>query len=256
METKSQAWANTLGRQAYLEFTSPQASTAAKHFVESLSGSQASSRKYMVTFTNSQTNPFRTLPKDAPVRAKDERASRPMVNTYNNTTNPQNNFHANQQPFRGGRGNFNNRGNYMNQNSFNNNRNFQGSMNSFNNQPQNFPSNMGMNNYGVFSRGGMMNNMRGNMNAMRGSGRGGMNNMMPLNHMAMNPMGINPMMGGMGMPGMISEDPVNLSFSFADPSILGFQGNQFNPAMFNQGQGANFGGPDWNQHANKRQRQE
>lgn len=36
----------------------------------------------------------------------------------------------------------------------------------------------------------------------------------------------------------------------------GFQGNHFNPAMFNSGQGPNFGGGDWNQHGAKRQRQE
>jgi len=73
------------------------------------------------------------------------------------------------------------------------------------------------------------------MGGMRG-GRGGINNMMPMGGMGMGNMGMNPMMAGMGMPA--------------------FQANQFNPGMFNAGQGQGFGGGDWNQHGAKRQRQD
>lgn len=100
----------------------------------------------------------------------------------------------------------------------------------------------------------MNNAMRGNMGGMRG-GRGGMNNMMPMGGgMGMGNMGMNPMMAGMGMGGTFERVILR---AMADILSLGFQGNQFNPAMFNPGQGPNFGGGgDWNQHGAKRQRQE
>ncbi|EXJ64335.1 hypothetical protein A1O7_00671 [Cladophialophora yegresii CBS 114405] len=220
--------------QVYLEFSSPQASTAARHKIESLTGNQPSSRKHTVAFTSATQNPFKTLPKDAPARARDERPAR--GGSFN--SGPRGDYGLNNQGFRGGRGGNFNRGGY-NQNSHYN-RNFSPPMGGYNNQNMGFQGTMGMgNNYGGFNnRGGMMNNnMRGGMGGMRG-GRGGMNTFMGMaGGMGVGNMGMNPMMAGMGMGG--------------------FQGNQFNPGMFNQGQGSNFGGQgDWNQHGAKRQRQE
>jgi hypothetical protein len=115
------------------------------------------------------------------------------------------------------------------------------------------------NNYGGFNRGAMMGNpMRGgNMGGMRG-GRGGMPNMMTMaGGMGMGNMGMNPMMAGMGMGGKSPHLDEIYHISLANTRHpLGFQGNQFNPAMFNPGPGPNFGGGDWSQHGVKRQRQE
>ncbi|UQC89164.1 RRM domain-containing protein [Colletotrichum lupini] len=55
--------------QAYIEFTSQQAATAAKHAFESTDSAQGVPKKYQVTYSNPHVNPFRTLPKDAPNRA-------------------------------------------------------------------------------------------------------------------------------------------------------------------------------------------
>ncbi|KIY00047.1 uncharacterized protein Z520_04685 [Fonsecaea multimorphosa CBS 102226] len=222
--------------QVYLEFSSPQAATATKHKMDSLAGSQPGSRKHSVVYTNATQNPFKTLPKDAPARVREDRPVR--GGSFNSGPRSDTNYGMNNQGFRGGRGGSFNRGGYNSHNQYN--RNFSGPMGGYNNnQNMGFQGNMGMGgSYGGFNnRGGMMGNpMRGNMGGMRG-GRGGMNNMMPMaGGMGMGTMGMNPMMAGMGMGG--------------------FQGNQFNPGMFNAGPGPNFGGSDWNQHGAKRQRQE
>ncbi|KIW88772.1 uncharacterized protein Z519_10819 [Cladophialophora bantiana CBS 173.52] len=221
--------------QVYLEFSSPQAATAAKHKIDSLAGNQPGSRKHSVAYTSATQNPFKTLPKDAPARVREERPIR--GGSFNSGPRSDASYGMNNQGFRGGRGGGFNRGGYNPHNQYN--RNFSGPMGGYNNsQSMGFQSNMGMgSNYGGFNRGGMMGNpMRGAMGGMRG-GRGGMNNMMPMGGgMGMGNMGMNPMMAGMGMGG--------------------FQGNQFNSGMFNSGPGPNFGGGDWNQHGAKRQRQE
>ncbi|KAI1196344.1 hypothetical protein F5X97DRAFT_219297 [Nemania serpens] len=64
--------------QAYLEFSSQQAATAAKHQIESAGaeGTQPGGKKHNVIYSSPVTNPFRTLPKDAPARGKDNPASR------------------------------------------------------------------------------------------------------------------------------------------------------------------------------------
>ncbi|EHY54713.1 hypothetical protein ABEF95_002516 [Exophiala dermatitidis] len=227
--------------QAYVEFSSLQAATAAKHKIESVGGNQPGSRKHSVTFTVATQNPFKTLPKEAP-RARDDRP--PVRGSFHSTSRGDHGYGAMHQGYRGGRGGGFNRGGggYNNHNQYN--RNFSGPMGGYNNNNMmGFQGNMGVgNNYGGFNRGGMMGNpMRGNMGGMRG-GRGGMNMMPMAGGMGMGMgnmnMGMNPMMAGMGM--------------------AGFQGNQFNPGMFNAGQGGNFGGGggDWNQHGVKRQRQE
>lgn len=240
--------------QAFIEFSSPQASTALKHMIEHLSssgeGGANSARKFTVVFTSAATNPFKTLPKDAPARAKDDRNQRTGTTPY--TAPPQNESGGYRGNSFRGRGGFNSRGNYQNQNQngYNNNhRNFSGPMNGgnggFNNQ--NFQQNMPMmNNFGggFNNRGGMMNGgMRGGM-GVRG-GRGGANGNMMGNPAAMMPMGMN--MAMMGMNPMV-----------AGMGPQGFASNaQFNPAMFGQGgaQGMNMNVGDWG-HGPKRQRQD
>ena len=53
-----------------MEFTTTKSATATKNTIESLS---ASGRKYSVNYTNPHVNPFRTLPKDAPMRKENNR---------------------------------------------------------------------------------------------------------------------------------------------------------------------------------------
>ncbi|KAF9889788.1 hypothetical protein FE257_006878 [Aspergillus nanangensis] len=250
--------------QAFLEFTSLQATTATKHKIESFGVGGQAGRKHTVIYTSPQPNPFRTLPKDAPMR-KDNQA-RSMSGGFN-SPNQNMNFGMNNMGggsggsgsggggFRGGRGGYNNRGGMNNNMGGFNNRNFQNPMGGFQNpMGGGFPANPmggGMQNYGFNNRGGMMGGMRGGPGGMRGRGGGGMGgpNMMgmpmnPMGGMGMNPMGggMNPMMGGMGgNMGMQGKG--------------GFQGP--NPG-FNQGffpnQGVNDG--SWNPHGAKRSRQE
>ncbi|KAJ5594311.1 uncharacterized protein N7459_000519 [Penicillium hispanicum] len=237
--------------QAFVEFTTPKAATALKHLLET--GAQ-SGRKYMVNYTNPHTNPFRTLPKDAPMRKEANRGG--MSGGFTPGGNQNMNFGSGMNMgggYRGGRGGYNNRGmgnmgNFNNRNNFNNMGGFQPGggpmMGGFQGGFQG-----GMQNYGFNNRGGMMGGgMRGGPGGMRG-GRGGnmgANNMMgmpamnAMGGMGMNPMAgsMGPMMGGMGMQGQ------------------GFQGP--NPA-FNQGFFNNQGGggdASWNPHGAKRSRQE
>jgi hypothetical protein len=140
-----------------------------------------STRKFVITFTNPSHNPFKTLPKDAPARTKEERSTRGGGGAYSMGRGD-----FRDSPSYRGRGRGYDRGGYGGQGY---NRNFSGPGN-FNNQA--FQNNMGMNSNFPFNRGGM-----GNMGGMRG-GRGGMNPMMAMGGM----MGMNPMMAaGMGMGG-------------------------------------------------------
>ncbi|KAJ5548979.1 hypothetical protein N7513_006213 [Penicillium frequentans] len=250
--------------QAFVEFTTSQAATATKHKLESLA---ASGRKYMVNYTNPHANPFRTLPKDAPMR-KDNPRGGGMSSGFN-SGNQNMNFNSGGNMNMGGggyrgRGGYNNRGMGGNMGNFNSRGNFNNMGGGFQGgagptgpgMMGGFQGNAmgGMQNYGFNNRGGMMNNMRGGPGGMRG-GRGGNmggNNMMGMpgmnpmaGGMGMNPMagGMNPMMGGMG-------------------GNMGMQGQGFqgpNPA-FNQGffnnQGAGGGDASWNPHGAKRSRQE
>jgi hypothetical protein len=204
-------------RQAYVEFTSQQAATAAKHKIDAFGAGQQYVKKHTVTYSNPNVNPFRTLPKDAPLRAgKDGQSNRAPSGSYNNDRGNQNgNFGGN---FRGRTPGYNTRGgmnNNMNGNNFNRNFSNPGMGNmggGFNSPMGGFPNNPMGGQFGGFNnRGGMMGGMRGGPN-MRG-GRGGMGNGM----MGAMPMGGMPMggmaggMGGMpmnmgqmgGMPGMI-----------------------------------------------------
>ncbi|ETN45583.1 uncharacterized protein HMPREF1541_09415 [Cyphellophora europaea CBS 101466] len=206
--------------QAYLLFQSAQSATAVKHKVESLTDGAGQARKFSVIFTGPSSNPFKTMPKDAPARNKEERPSRGAYNSGYSRGD-----YSDRGSFRG-RGRGYDRGGY--------NRNFSGSSSGpgYNNNA--YGNNMGMmNNFGFNNRGNMMGgNMRGGNMAMRGGRGGNMANMMPMGPMGAMPNLANPMMmAGMGMQG--------------------FQGNQFGPGMF----GAGFGG-DWGQPGAKRQRQE
>lgn len=54
---------------AFVEFTSPQAASAVKSKIESGTGQPSyMGKRHTVNYTNPSTNPFRTLPKDAPQR--------------------------------------------------------------------------------------------------------------------------------------------------------------------------------------------
>lgn len=186
--------------EAYIEFTSPQAATAAKRKIEAAAADLPAAKKHNVSFHSSVTNPFRTLPKDAPARAAGAPRGGGQGNYerggYNNN-------------FRGGRGAMNNRG-AMGGGGFNRGGGggFQGGMNGgggFNNGGQ--MGGFGMNGMGGgfnnnFNRGGMRGGM-GNMRGGRGGmGGGGMNMMggMPMGGMGM-PMGGMPMMNMGGMQG-------------------------------------------------------
>ena len=180
--------------------------------MESFGEDQQQAKKHNISFTSASSNPYRTLPKDAPVRGKDgqrnpdNRSSGGGFNSPggmgNNPNQGSMNFGMNN--FRGGRGGFSNRGNPMNNMGGFPNRSFSGPMGgaspgAFQGAPMaGFPgANMGgMPPYGGFpNRGGMMGGMRGGPVGNRG-GRG-----------AMGPNGMGmPAMGGMGammggMPG-------------------------------------------------------
>ncbi|KAI9041392.1 uncharacterized protein KD926_006968 [Aspergillus affinis] len=246
--------------QAFVEFTTLQASSATKHKIESYALAGQAGRKHTVNYTSPQPNPFRTLPKDAPMR-KDNQA-RSMSGGFN-SSNQNMNFGMNNNMgggggFRGGRGGYNNRGGMGNNMGNYNNRNFQNPMGGFQNpMGGGFPGNPmgGMPNYGFNNRGGMMGGgMRGGPGGMRGGrGGGGMGgpNMMgmpamnPMGGMGMNPMsgGMNPMMGGMG--GNMSMQGKG-GFQAPNPA--------FNQGFFTPNQGVGDG--SWNPHGAKRSRQE
>ncbi|CAI4218291.1 unnamed protein product [Parascedosporium putredinis] len=159
--------------QAYVEFTSQQAATAVKRFVDTINETAESSfKKLAVTYSMPGVNPFRTLPKDAPARAgKDNQNRTPSGPNFNDNQNNMGggNFRGNYR----GRGSYGHRGS-MHNNQGNYNRNFSGGNNmsggvgamagggGYNNQMFNNP--MAGGNFG-FNRGGMM-----NMGMARGGG--------------------------------------------------------------------------------------
>lgn len=242
--------------QAFVEFTTPQAATASKHKIESGSGPGQSGRKHQVNYTNPHQNPFRTLPKDAPMR-KD--ANRSVGGNFNSGGNQNNNFGMNMGGggYRGGRGGFNNRGmggnNFNNRGNFNNMGGFQGGggpgmMGGFQGGPMG-----GMQNYGFNNRGGMMGGMRGGPGGMRGRGGGNMggNNMMGMP-------GMNPMAGGMGMNPMAGGMNPMMNMGMQGQGFQGANPAGFNQGFFNNQGGSGSGGNDssWNPHGAKRSRQE
>ncbi|KAI1328629.1 hypothetical protein F5Y16DRAFT_398081 [Xylariaceae sp. FL0255] len=226
--------------QAYLEFRSQQAATAAKYSIEAPApeGSQHSAKKHTVIYSSPTNNPFRTLPKDAPARSKDSSGTRGGASGGFNDRGGSN--------FRG-RGNFNGPRGGFNRNfsggnmgggggGFHSNNNLGGgSGGGFNN---NMGGSFGFNNMGGGGggnfgfRGGMMGNnmgggMRGGMRGGRGGGMGG----------GMNPAMGAGMMGGLGAMGM---------------PMMGFQQPHFNPAFFGGNQQSEWQNP----HGAKRPRGE
>ncbi|KAI1500004.1 hypothetical protein F5X99DRAFT_410480 [Biscogniauxia marginata] len=210
--------------QAYLEFSSQQAATAAKRQIESAGSepNQPGGKKHTVIYSSPTNNPFRTLPKDAPARANKDSGSRGGSSSGGYNDRGGGNFRG--RGFNGPRGGFN--------------RNFGGGGGGggmgggfHNNLPGGFNNNMGGGNFGFNNmggggggnfgfRGGMMGGgMGGGMRGggMRG-GRGGMNpGMNPGMGSGMNN-GMMGGMGGMGMPMMgFPQQPFNAGF---------FAGNQ------------------------------
>lgn len=240
--------------QAYVEFTSQQAATAAKHKIDAFGEGHQYVKKQTAVYSNPNNNLFRTLPKDAPMRGgKDNQGNRAPAGGYGNDRgNSNGNFGGN---FRGRTPGYNSRGGMNNMNSNNFNRNFSGpTMNSmgggFNPSMGSFQGNLMGNQFGGFNnRSGIMGGMRGGPNGMRG-GRGSMGNGM----MGGMPMGGMPMGG---MPGGMGGMPMNMGqIGGGMPGGGGFNGMQphFNPAFFPQNQAA---GGDWqNPHGAKRPRPE
>lgn len=168
-------------REAFIKFNTLQAATATKKHIE---GSGGSASKVMVTYTSPHPNPFKTLPKDAPMHL--ERGAR-------NTSGGHPNHGLNNQSggFRGGRGNYNKRG--------------MGGNMGFNPRQHQMPfqggPNLNMSNFNYYNRGGPV--MGGPvMGGPYGRGRGNMGNPamvnMPMSGMntmgGMNPMAMNTMM--------------------------------------------------------------
>ena len=273
-----------------MEFTTPQAATATKHSIENHGATGSTGRKHTVNYTNPHANPFRTLPKDAPMRKENNRTG-PAAG-FNSGNNQNMNFSSGGMGMGGGgyrgRGGFNNNrgmggnmGNFNNRNNFNSMGGFQGGagpsggmMGGFQGAPMGGMQNYGFNNRGGAMGGGMMGGgMRGGPGGMRG-GRGGGNmggsNMMgmpgmnPMGGMGMNPMagGMNPMMGGMGgnmgMQGEFLDSWECREYrKLISPQGQGFQAPNpaFNQGFFNN-QGAGGGDGSWNPHGAKRSRQE
>ncbi|KAI1334698.1 hypothetical protein F5Y15DRAFT_283886 [Xylariaceae sp. FL0016] len=203
--------------QSYIELSSQQAATAAKHQIESShEPSQPGTKKHTVIYASPTNNPFRTLPKDAPARANKESGSRGGATG----------------------GGFNDRGGFRGRGGFNgprggfNNRNFSG-------------GNMGggfHNNMGGGGGGGFNNNMGGGnfgFNNMGGGGGGGN-------------FGFR---GGMNMGGGMRGGGMRGGRGGMNPgmNMMGFQQTpHFNPAFFGGNQQS-----DWqNPHGAKRPRGE
>ncbi|KAI9719154.1 MAG: hypothetical protein M1828_006336 [Chrysothrix sp. TS-e1954] len=218
--------------QAYIELITPQSSTALKRHLESLNdpSSKGPRHNHTVVYSSPSTNPYRTLPKDAPARS--DRGS--------STGNPRGGFN-NRGDFRGrgrgDRGGFRGGGNFggapqMSGMPMQNGGGFNNPMGGFFN---------GFNNRGGGMNGMMGNNMRGG-GGSRGNRGGGMNMMggMPMG-MANYGMGMN--MAGMGMNNM--------------GGFGGTPQGHFNPAFFQTAGGGGMAqGGDWNPHGAKRPRPE
>jgi len=243
-------FANINHSQAYLEFSSQQAATAAKHQIEQAgsegAGAQPGGKKHTVIYSSPSSNPFRTLPKDATGRGKDTPSSRGgATNNFNDRGGGGGGFRGRGgfNP-RGGGGGFNRNfgggnmggggGGFHNNNMGGGGGGFGGNMGAAGGFG--FNNNMGGGGGNFGFRGGMMG---GNMGpGMRGGGmRGGRGGMGPTMNPGVGPGMNNGMMGGMGGMGM---------------PMMPFQQPHFNPAFFGGNQQT-----DWqNPHGAKRPRGE
>ncbi|KAI9785644.1 MAG: hypothetical protein M1816_008267 [Peltula sp. TS41687] len=266
--------------QAFVEFITPQAATAVKRKVETITDIQSPGKKFNVTYTAPTPNPYRTLPKDAPLRVnKDGPHPRHLENRpasgggYNSPGGMSHSPNQGSMSFMNNfRGRGYNRGGPMNNMGGYQNRSFSGPMGG-GGSPGGFQAGPGMGGYpaptmggmppyggagGYPNRGGMMGGIRGGGPMGNRGGRGGMggpNGMMPAGMPGMPGMG--GMMGGMPSPmgANMGMGPMGMQ---GQPG--GFQGPQphFNPAFFNnQNQAAADTSGSWsNPHGTKRQRPE
>ena len=183
--------------QAYVLLKSMQAATAVKKKIETFGEGQQYAKKFTVGYSNPYTNPFKTLPKDGPMRTN--------ASANSNRTNggPMQSYSGGS--YRGSRGGgYNNRGGGVNNASNYSRGGFQQSVNGFQGSGiGGFSSMGGIQTYGGYQgRGSMMSGIRGGGMGMRG-GRGGMMGM-PMN-IGLGAMGMGipmPQMGSMGMQGM------------------------------------------------------
>lgn len=204
-------------RQAYIEFQTRQGSTSAKRYIDSVSADivQPGQKQLTVSYWNPGVNPFRTLPKDAPTRVKEQPRAAPS-GSYNDR--------GNYGGFRGRGGMGGHRGG-MNPGF---NRNYGGNMGYNNNNMGGggFNGPMGGgggggggggSNYLFSGRGGPSGMMRGGHSVMRGRGGGGGGMM-----------GMNPMGGmGMGMPGNMGMGMMQgmnaITIRHSNPQIIIYQ---------------------------------
>ncbi|KAI9793582.1 MAG: hypothetical protein M1833_000727 [Piccolia ochrophora] len=221
--------------QAFVEFLSPQAASAVKRKIDSFGEGQPNFKKHVVSFAPTTTNPYRTLPKDAPARGKDAQRGHDSRTTgsFNSSggmvgspNTGQMNFGGGNSggAFRGGRGGYNRGGPMNNISGGFQNRSFSGPMpagppSGFQGGPmggfQSGPMG-GMQQFGGFpNRGGMMGGMRGGPGGNRG-GRGGIG-----------PGAMMPGMGGInGMGGMMGAMPGQMPGMGGNMSMgpMGMQG--------------------------------
>lgn len=189
-----------------MEFHTRQASTAAKRYIDSVATDsvQPGQKKMTISYWNPGVNPFRTLPKDAPARVKEQPRAAPS-GSYNDR--------GNYGGFRGRGGMGGNRGgmnpnfnrNYSGNMGYNNNNNMGGG-GGFNNPMGGVPS--GGTRYTFSGRSSPGGTMRGVQTIIRGrgggggGGGGGMIGMTPMGGMGMGMPGNMGMgMMGNGMPG-------------------------------------------------------
>ncbi|KAL8953988.1 MAG: hypothetical protein Q9222_000198 [Ikaeria aurantiellina] len=146
--------------QAYVLFKSPQAATATKQKIESFGEGQQYSKKFNVTYTNPYTNPFKTLPKDGPMRNNNANSNRGGYGGSGSASSQQSGYTS----YRGNRG-----GGYHNRGAMNGMSNysrggFQQPMNSgYQASPMGgFPNMSGMQSYGGFQQRGGQTGFQGN----------------------------------------------------------------------------------------------
>ena len=237
-------------------FKSAQSATAVKQKVQSFGQGQQHAKNFAVNFSSQSNNPFRTLPKDGPMRS--------TTTTHSNRSGMGQSSNFGAGGFRGRGGGYHNRGSGINTNNNFNRGSYHGGYQG--SGMSNFSQMGSMPSYGGFQGRGGMGGLRGSGMNMRG-GRGGVMGMpmgMGMGGMGMG-MGMAPM-GGMGGMSMAGKYTISKLIVLLRPTgVRGRQGgaddalgNQgvFNPAFFNQQSGGSvYGGAD-NPHPTKRTRQD
>ncbi|RFU72641.1 rrm domain-containing [Trichoderma arundinaceum] len=190
--------------QAYVEFETRQAATAAKRYIDSVSADsvQPGQKKITTSYWNPGVNPFRTLPKDAPARVKEQPRAAPS-GSYNDRGN-YGGFRGRGGMSRGGMNPNFNRG-YSGGMGYNNNNNNNNNMGGGGfNGPMGGVAGTGGTHYVFSGRSSPGGTMRGVQTIIRGRGGGGGGGGGMMN---MNPMGGMPMGMPMGMIGNGMPDP-------------------------------------------------